>query len=380
MESGPLYNSLTKVEYLITFNAFIYGYILSRFFSGWGRIISNRRHVVFSVEHILWSVYAFFMLLSLWWYSWLDLKTITDRAVSFYGSIVSPFIMYLISSLYFQEVRDGKMTNLVHESKFQRKKGAVLYFVLYLFHLIRAISDPTKGGTIKFFILGLTVCVIVFCFRKKWAGHCMLVAGFTGITMYMMNIPSYFQTHRWTVDEFSFSEYLVTFITFVYGFIVAKFLEGWTAFLKNRRIVRFNIDYIFWTLLVFGLIIDYWWRLYERSVPSSKTFGYFVLSLFVPIGFSLLSSLLFNDNAIALRAQDNFSRNQRLIFGVFVGIFLFDFLGSVIINSRSIIHIENVFLIGAVLLCFCALVKRGIATQRVILILAWILLVSHNIA
>lgn len=31
-----LSNSLTKVEYLITFNAFIYGYILSRFFAGWG--------------------------------------------------------------------------------------------------------------------------------------------------------------------------------------------------------------------------------------------------------------------------------------------------------------------------------------------------------
>ncbi|HYC84444.1 MAG TPA: hypothetical protein VEB86_04445, partial [Chryseosolibacter sp.] len=342
---AQLYNSLTKVEYLITFNAFIYGFILSRFFSGWGRIISNRRHVVFSLEHILWSVYAFFMLLSLWWYSWLDIETITLRSVSFYASIVSPFIMYLISSLYFQHVREGKVTNLVTESKFQRKKGAVLYFFLYLFHLLNSVSDPSKSGTIKFFVLGLGVCSVVFWSRHRWTGHSMLVVGFAGILVFMCQIPSYFATPRWLADQFSFSEYLVTFITFVYGFIVAKFLEGWTAFLKNRRLIRFNIDYILWTLLVFGLIIDYWWRLYERSLPSSRTFGYFVLSLVVPIGFSFLSSLLFNDRTNAIRAQDHFRRNQKLIFGIFVAVFFFDFLGSVIINARNIVHVDNIFLL-----------------------------------
>jgi|GEM_PF-3163808 len=379
MESQPLYNSLTKVEYLITFNAFIYGYILSRLFVGWGRILSNRRHVVFSLEHILWSVYAFFMLLTLWWYSWLDLTTITSRSVSFYASIIPPFIMYLISSLYFQDVREGRVTNLIQESRYQRRQGAILYFALYFFHLVKAMWDPEKSNSIVFFILGLSVCTIVFCSRKRWTGHAMLVVGFTGITLYMIHIPSFFETQRWTVQNFSFSEYLVTFITFVYGFIVAKFLDGWSFFLKNRKLIRFNVDYILWTLLVFGLIIDYWWSLYDRSVPSSKTFSYFLLSLFVPIGFSLLASLLFNDKATVLRSQDNFTKNHKLIFGVFVGIFSADFICSVILNSRNITHIQNIFLMAAGLLCFCAFLHKSIRMQRLVLILGWVLLVSHNL-
>jgi hypothetical protein len=377
---SSLIHSLTKVEYLITFNAFIYGYILSRFFSGWGRIISNRRNIIFSIEHILWSVFAFFMLLSLWWYSWLDLGGITQRSLSFYASIVSPFLMYMISSLYFPPISEGKITNLGRDSKFQRRQSAVLYFILYLFHLIRAIFVGVRVEAIAYFIVGLIVCVIVFYSRKRWIGQANLAIAFIVIVIYMINIPSFVDTELWMLDDFSFSEYLVTFITFVYGFIVAKFLEGWTFFLKNRRSIRFNIEYILWTLLVFGLIVDYWWGLYERSLPSSRNFGYFVLSLMVPIGFYLLASLLFSTGTIsALRSQDNFTRNHKLIFGAFLSIFLFDFVGSLIIKSRDLIDVENLFLLFAVILCCSAIIRDSFRLQRAVLILGWILLMAHNL-
>lgn len=45
MTKGWLFNSLTQAEYPVTFNAFIYSYIMTHFFSGWGRLISNRKYL-----------------------------------------------------------------------------------------------------------------------------------------------------------------------------------------------------------------------------------------------------------------------------------------------------------------------------------------------
>lgn len=288
--------------------------------------------------------------------------------------------MYMISSLYFPDLSEGKITNLGSDSKFQRRQSAVLYFILYTFHLLRALLDNGRFYTVAYFVIGMIVCVIVFYSRKRWIGQVTLVVAFVVISTYMANIPSYYGTENWSVENFSFSEYLVTFITFLYGFIVAKFLEGWTFFLKNRRIIRFNIEYILWTLLVFGTLVDFWWNLYNRTLPSSKGFGYFLLSLLLPIGFYLLASLLFEDNRVgALRSQNNFTRNHKLIFASFLGIFLVDFLDSVIIRSRAIVDIENLFILLTAILCSVAIARDGMLIQRSVLVLGWLLLLVHNL-
>lgn len=370
-------NSLTKVEYLITFNAFIYGYIISRFFSGWGRILSNRRNIIFSFEHIMWSIFAFFMLISLWWYSWLDMKIITDRSIWFYASLISPFIMYLVSSLYLPDQTQEKKVNLGKDSKFQRKQSAALYFLLFFYHFLFDLLN-NRYQTLIYFSIGMFFCFIVFYSRKRWIGQANLAIGFLVIITFMINLPSYHNPKYWVINDFSFSEYITIFITFLYGFIVAKFLEGWTFFIKNRRTIKFNLNYILWTLLAFGLMIDYWWGLYNRSIPSSRNFGTFFISLFVPIAFYLLVSLLFNDKTTVLRSQNNFLKNYKLIFGSFFGIFIFDFLGSLILHTRHIIHIENFFLLIAASLCIVAFSSEKVVIHRLALISGWLLLIAHN--
>ena len=75
-EAGLFPTSLSKVEYLTTFNAFIFGYVVSRYLQEWGRLINRRRSVAFSVEHFLWPFLGFALLIDLWWSAWVRLKYI----------------------------------------------------------------------------------------------------------------------------------------------------------------------------------------------------------------------------------------------------------------------------------------------------------------
>lgn len=373
-------NSLTKAEYLVTFNAFIYGYIMSRFFAGWGRLIGNRKNLIFSIEHVLWSVFAFLMLVSLWWYSWIGIKTLDTRSYTFYTSLISPFIMYLISSLYFPETVKNEVTDLGKDSRFQRRQSAVLYLILYVFLLVREYLGPLEGKNSVYFIIGIIVCLIGLFSKKRWLGQLTLMIGFITIIVYMFNVPSFKSEEYWSFNGFTFSEYITTFLTFIYGFIVAKFLDGWSYFVLNRRTIRLHVEYLLWTALMFGLIIDFWWGLWNRSMGTSRYFSHLLLTMLIPIGFSMIASLLFNDTRYDSEGfQESFSKNSVLIFSFLIVIFGSDFFGSHFISSRPVWHIENLFLLVSIIICVLAIAFRNKKGHRIALVAGWVTLLIHNI-
>jgi hypothetical protein len=377
MEQKELVNSLTKVEYLTTFNAFIYGYIISRFLAGWGKLVENRKHVIFSVEHILWSIFAFFMLISLWWNSWGGMRHISTSSWSFYTTLFSPLLMYMISSLYFPEFRETEI-NLGKDSKFQRRQSAILYFILFLYNLLQEYFREGHTEHTVYYLVGATSCIIVYFSRKRWIGQLNLGVGFITMGIFVINLPAYSKTNYWLIQDFAFSEYLATFLTFLFGFIIARFLDGWIKFSYHRRLIKFNIDYLLWTVLIFGTMIDFWWGLWQRSLVSSLNIFNFLVSLLVPMSFYLLSSLLFQNSQSSL-GQRSFSKNYQLIFGAIIIIFVADFLSSTFVSQRPLSNPENIYRLFATILCAAALLKNNRVLHRVILILGWILLLLHNI-
>jgi hypothetical protein len=380
MTKDWLINSLTQAEYLVTFNAFIYGYIMSRFFSGWGRLISNRKNLIFSIEHVFWSIFAFLMLVSLWWYSWVGIKTLDTRSYTFYTSLLSPFIMYLISSLYFPETVKNEVTDLGKDSRFQRRQSAILYIILYCFLLVREYLGPLEGQNAFYFIIGIVVCTIVLFSRKRWIGQLTLLVGFITIIVYMFNVPSFTSQEYWSFSGFTFAEYITTFLTFIYGFIVAKFLDGWSYFVLNRRTIRLHAEYLLWTALIFGLIIDFWWGLWNRSMGTSRHFSHLLLTMLIPIGFSMIASLLFNDTRYDSEGfQESFSKNSILIFSFLIAIFGSDFFGARFISGRPVWHIENLFLLTAIAVCVIAITLRNKKGHRIALLAGWATLIAHNV-
>lgn len=375
-----LVNSLTKTEYLVTFNAFIYSYIMSRFFSGWGRLLCHRKHLIFSIEHILWSIFAFLMLISLWWYSWLGVKTLETRSLTFYTSLLSPFIMYLISSLYFPEIHMTGITNLNRDSRFNRKQSAALYFILYVFLLIREYMDIQSNGNAPYFIIGIIICLIVFFSKKRWLGQLTLVVGFAVIIVYMFNVPSFRDEGNWSFNSFSFSEYIITFMTFIYGFIVAKFLDGWSFFVLKWRTVRLYVEYLLWTGLIFGLIVDFWWGLWNRNVGTSAHFSHLLLTMLIPIGFFIITALLFEDKqSEQSNFNEHFQSNSTLILSMLAAIFIADFSGAWFITGRNLWHVENLFLAVALFICVIAISLKRWQGHRIALVTGWIALIVHSV-
>src|SRR5690242_1783648 len=99
--------SFSEVEYLSIFTAFIFGYVATRFFSGWSAMINFRHAIKFSKEHLAWTLLTFGLLIDVWWGSWIKGNLIT-RQTTYYVSLLSPIIFYLLSILLLPPLSDDR--------------------------------------------------------------------------------------------------------------------------------------------------------------------------------------------------------------------------------------------------------------------------------
>jgi hypothetical protein len=91
-------------EYLTTFTTFIYGYVATHFLSGWSSMITHRKSITFSKEHLAWTIFTFILLIDIWWTSWRKAEIIATDNLVFYSTLITPFIFYFISHLLFPDL------------------------------------------------------------------------------------------------------------------------------------------------------------------------------------------------------------------------------------------------------------------------------------
>ena len=98
---SKLIEGFSSVEYLIVFNAIIYGFITSYYFTGWGNMIQNRKKIVFSYEHLTWTIFTFLSLLTNWYGTWHRVEFINDSIGFFFLSLVPPLTYFFMTVLLF---------------------------------------------------------------------------------------------------------------------------------------------------------------------------------------------------------------------------------------------------------------------------------------
>jgi hypothetical protein len=193
-------------------------------------------------------------------------------------------------------------------------------------------------------------------------------------------MPSYFDSIQWAINGFSFSEYTSVFITFIYGFIVAKFLDGWSYFIVNKKALKIHVFYVLWTILIFGLLVDFWWGLWDRNEIVSRRFVYFFVSLLVPFGFYIITSLLFPEKgAVKDEVNEGFKKNSKLIYASFIFIFLMDFITSQMLQINFLFGIENLYRLIAILLAGLGILINKKRMDWIVLVVSWVLLILHNV-
>jgi len=288
--------------------------------------------------------------------------------------------MYLLSSLYFPIFKNREITNLKVYFSYQRRKGYFLYALFFFTIIITSVFFEEIRFDIFFEIAGFCFSLAALFTSRRWLESTVLVLGYALVITHYFLMPSYFDNIQWVIDGFSFVEYTSVFTTFIYGFIVAKFLDGWGYFVVNKRALKIHFFYILWTILIFGLLIDFWWGLWDRNELVSRNFFHFFISLFVPFGFYIIASLLFPEKGtVKDKVIEIFERNANLIYLGFIFIFLMDFINSQVLSMNVLFGIENLFRLVAILLAVFGILIKKRSMDFIVLGVSWALLILHNV-
>jgi hypothetical protein len=381
MSPSPDMSILSFAEYLVIFNTFVFGYVATQFFTGWSSVISHREKLVISVEHLIWTIFAFGMLTDIWWGGWSRTARITEHNYYFYISLITPVVFYMLTVFLFPDPDNYSQGDLVTYLSREFKRIAFFFLLLFLSFFVNSIFfGDVLAADLYFNILGAGLSLLAMLYRAVWLRRLILVFGITALLFHLWLRTSYQPGHY--VLGFSFVEYLTVFITFVYGFVASRFLYGWGVMLKGIKKIKISTQHVAWTILAFGLMMDMWWNSWYRGTFIEASIGNFLLSLSVPLMFYFFSATLFPVELMQTgytNLKAYFEKHKLTTYALLGLIMLSNFLIANISSGDEMFTTENLLRVLSIALAAVALIYREVWYQRFVLLLAWSFLILHSL-
>ncbi len=369
-------DSFSFVEYLSVFTAFIYGYVATRFFSGWGAMINFRHHVKFSKEHLLWTFFTFGLLINIWWGSWIKTNFIDRSSLIYYVSLLPTLMFYLISVILLPPLSDEKFLDLDKYFNRIRKRNYLLFIILFIFlELGRHFFKKDIFVDFYFNLTAIGLGIIGY-FSKSVRIHYAILISAGAVLLLHMSLHEPTDQAFIVIKGFSFTEYLTIFIAFIYGSIASRFFNGWGVMILKYDRITYSKEHLVWTLLMFGLLLDFWVSTWDRANYIALDYKYFILSLSVPIAFYALTAVLFPvvKNAEKIELIDFYLSHKKIIFMLFGLTILCNAISANLIE-HDLTHIRNVFRLIALLLTVLIFFTKKLWVERSILALGCIVFV-----
>jgi hypothetical protein len=372
--------TLSFAEYLVIFNTFVFGYVTTQFFTGWSSVISHREKLVISIEHLIWTIFAFGLLTDVWWGAWNRTGMITERVYYFYVSLVTPVIFYFLTVFLFPDPDHYPQGDLVTYLSREFRRICFFFFLLFLSFLASSILfGNLLAADVYFNFTGAGLSLLGIFYRPVWLRRAMLIIGISALLVHFWLRTGHTPGHD--VLGFSFVEYLTVFITFIYGFVASRFLYGWGVMLKGMRTISTSREHVAWTLLAFGLMMDMWWNSWRRGAFIEESILNFLVALSVPLMFYFFSAALFPVELVqsGFRNLKAYFEKHRITTYALLGlIMLFNFLIANFSSADELITIENVLRLLSLAMAGVAVVYHETWYQRFVLIAAWSLLIMHS--
>jgi hypothetical protein len=379
MENTP--SLFSPAEYLTTFTTFIYGYVATQCLSGWSSMITHRKSITFSKEHVAWTILTFVLLIDIWWTSWRKVETIASDNLIFYSSLLTPFVFYFLSHLFFPNLDTLPGHNLKTYLTPNTRKIMVTYtFLLISFFLSDHIFDRhiPQNGIFIFSGMGLTSALIILPAKISLRRLCLAI-GTVLVSLHLISLINFAQPFE-DMKGFSFVEYLTVFLTFIYGFVTYRFLEGWGLLITNFRKLTLGFDYVPWTILAFLLMLDMWWGTWAREEFLPRSILYFFVSLMVPILYYFMSAVMFPLELLNkgyVKLHHYYFQNNRIIC-LFLGLILLsNGIVSYIMEENELFSIENMFRLLGIGLSISGMTSSKLIYHRIVLILGAGLILTH---
>ena len=380
METSPDL-TLSFAEYLVIFNTFVFGYVTTQFFTGWSSVISHREKLVISVEHLTWTIFAFILLTDIWWGSWLKTARIVEHNYYFYVSLLSPIVFYFLTVFLFPDPDHYSQGDLITYLQKEFKRIAILFVLLFLSFLVGSVVFGNVMSTDVYFnIAGMSLSALAYFYHTIWFRRFILGIGIVALLFHIWMRAGFEPGHL--VLGFSFVEYLTVFITFIYGFVASRFLHGWGVLLKGYRTIPCGTEYIAWTLLAFGLMMDMWWNSWQRGVFIERSIVNFMFALSVPLLFYFFSAALFPVELIQsgyTNMKSYFERHKMATFLLLGLIMVSNFVIANLASDGDLLTAENFMRLIAIAMAGTALVYTASWYQKLTLVAAWSLLILHSV-
>jgi len=371
-------DSFSIVEYLSIFTAFIYGYVATRFFSGWSAMINFRHSVRFSKEHLAWTLLTFGLLIDVWWGSWIKGHTITKHVSLYYLSLLSPIIFYLISVILFPPLSDDRFLDLRKYFYSVRRRNYMAFIILFISFLIndyffKPLIIPNyclNASAIAFAVVG-SLSYSLFMHRF------ILTVAWAMLITHIISQPPIWSV---TIDGFSLTEYLTVFIAFIYGIAASRFFSGWGMMITKFDRITFSKEHIAWTLLAFGLMMDFWTGSWERESYIALNINYFILSLTLPMIFFVVVAVSFPNvkNGEQIDLKGFYQSHKKMIYSLMACAIFFNAVIANIMEENYLLSNENFFRAIGIGLALTAAFSSKQLTERVVLVIGWITLVVHT--
>ena len=371
-------DSFAYLEYISIFTAFIYGYVATRFFSGWSAMINFRHAIRFSKEHLAWTLLTFVLLVDVWWGSWIKGYKIAEHVTFYYLSLLSPIIFYLISVIQFPPFSDNRFLDLRKYFVSMRQRHYLTFIALFLSFVISDYVFKQFVISNYYFNFSAIAFAVVGYFSRSWFLHRFILSmGWLMLIVHIGFQPSILVPK---IDGFSLTEYLTVFTAFIYGFVASRFFSGWGAMITKFDRIRFSKEHLAWTFLAFGLLMDFWTGSWQRESFISLNINYFILSLTLPLTFYIVVAVSFpnvkHEDRIDLR--EFYHSHKKFIYGLMAfAIFSNGIIANLMEESDFLHSNENFFRLIGIVLALSAAFSAKQLVERVVLVLGWITLMSH---
>ena len=225
-----------------------------------------------------------------------------------------------------------------------------------------------QNGIFIFSGIGLSLALIIFPAKTFLRRLCLTIGG-TIVSLHLIALISFPQPFSDT-KGFSFVEYLTVFLTFIYGFVTYRFLEGWGIIITNFRKLNLGLDYIPWTIIAFLLMLDMWWGTWAREEFLPRSILYFFISLMVPVLYYFMSAVMFPLELLNqgyVRLNQYYFRNNRIICLLLGLILLSNGIVSLVMEENEFFSSENLFRIIGIGLSIAGMSSPKLLYHRIVL-------------
>ncbi len=371
----------SRVEYLVAFHAIITGFVATEFFVGGGEVMRQHHNWRNSYQYILFTILVFSMLLIFWWNIWERSTHVAASITNFMRILPYSIIFYMLTVVLFQGLRRNLVENLNdHFEKFRK----TLFGLTGLYFIYDHIESVDNTDAI-FRYAGFLFCVIGYFVKNRIVTVSLLLIGCATFSFYIL--WSYFNQFFFdnqTNAHYSKVEHLTIFLTFLFGFVVAEFLKGWSDMFYKKDMSNFSLTHFLWTLFSFFLLIDSWWGSWTQKALIAESLINFLFLLLSPFALYLLTVFFFpNTDHIksdeTIEYQDIFMRNKKYIFLSFAAFFLSNMLVSFIFDDFTEELRENIFRVIAVVFAIFAWKIHNHYFHKALIIISSILLIVNLI-